>query len=140
MPEYNRVALAVEQLHVAIDLFLKNTSDASAITLAGAADEILARKATRFGQKQTVEIKHEVVSKLLQRIGRSPMPLSDLRREDNAVRNQLKHLNPNDDENFEGHLGSEAIHKIASACNNYERCGLPLTEKMAEFRGWYLSD
>lgn len=140
MPKYNRVALAIEQLHVAIDLFLKNTSEASALTLAGAADEILARKATRLGKKQTVEIKHEVVSKLLQRIGRSSKPLALLRKEENAVRNLLKHLDPDDEENFEGHLGGEAVRKIASACSNYERCGLPLTEKMAEFRGWYLSD
>lgn len=136
----NRVALAIEQLHVAIDLFLTNTSDASALTLAGAADEVLARKTTRFGQPQAVEAKHKVMTKLLQRVGREPQPLSALRTEENTVRNLLKHLDPNEDENFEGNLRAEAIQKISSACNNFERCGLPLTEKMLAFRGWYLSD
>ena len=136
----NRVALAVEQLHVAIDLFLSNTSDAAALTLAGAADEILGQKASRFGQQQAIEFKHAVLTKLLKRSGRAPKPLAELRKEENFVRNLLKHLDPNDDENFEGNIASEALQKISSACNNFERCGLPLTEKMLEFRGWYLSE
>ena len=136
----NRVALAIEQLHVAIDLFLTNTSDASALTLAGAADEVLARKAARFGQPQLVETKHEVTRLLLRRLGRTHKPLADLRRGENAVRNLLKHLDPNDEEDFAGNLGAEAVRTICSACNNFERCGLPLTETMAKFRGWYLSD
>lgn len=81
----NRVALAIEQLHVAIDLFLSNTSDASAITLAGAADEILARKATRFGQPQAVEAKHKVMMMLLQHVAREPHPLAVFRREENTI-------------------------------------------------------
>jgi hypothetical protein len=138
--QHNRVTLAIEQLHVAIDLFLKNTSDASAVTLAGAADEVLARKATRFGQPQAIETKHEVLTLLLKRVGRAPRPLAALRKEENSVRNLLKHLDPNEDENFTSNLGAEAVRRINSACNNYERCGLPVTEKMAEFRGWYLSE
>jgi hypothetical protein len=40
---YNRVDLAAEQLDVALSLFLENQSLVSALTLAGAAEEILGK-------------------------------------------------------------------------------------------------
>ncbi len=138
--KHNRVALAVEQLHVAIDLFLAKTSDASALTLAGAADEVLGRKAKRFGAKQAIETKHEVMTLLLQRSGRTPGSIAELRRQENSVRNALKHLDPDEEEDFEGDLSWESVQKIVSACNNYLQCGLPQTDKMSEFYAWWVSD
>jgi len=50
MPQYtfDRLQLAVEQLDVAIELFRSGRSDVAALTLAGAAEEILGKMLTRI--------------------------------------------------------------------------------------------
>ena len=138
--QHNRVALAVEQLHVAIDLFLSNRSTASALTLAGAAEEVLGRKAERFGEKKAMTAQHEIVAKLLVRAKREVPSFKDYAKECNDARNAVKHMDPDAEEDFQADLTSEAVAKIGAACNNYERCGLPLTDKMLEFHGWYHSE
>lgn len=135
----SRVALAVEQLHVAIDLFLTGRSHASALTLAGAAEVVLAQQAERFGSKPSLERQYEVLVKLLSNAKHRVPDRKVFFNERNALRNQLKHFDPKDPEWLEGSITQGAIHMLGRACNNYELCGLPPTEKMQEFYGWYYS-
>lgn len=136
-PKHNRVALAVEQLHVAIDLLLSDRSAVSALTLAGAAEEVLGRKANRFGAKQAIDRSHEITAMLTARSGRTAPSLKAYRAHKNEVRNLVKHLDSTEDEDFEADLVNEAIAKVGAACVNYANCGLPFTPKMSEFDGWY---
>ena len=138
--QQNRVELAIEQLHIAIDLFLTNRSFVSALTLAGAADEVLGRKAERFGAKKAIAFEHEVIMRLLAKSKRAGTSFETFASARNEARNAVKHMKPTAEEVFVADLAREAVAKIGSACNNYERCGLPLTEKMREFTGWCLND
>ena len=138
--QQNRVELAIEQLHIAIDLFLTGRSFVSALTLAGAADEVLGRKAERFGTKKTISVQYEVITKLLEKLQREAPTFKEFAKERNETRNAVKHMAPDAEEFFIANLASEAVAKIGSACNNYENCGLPLTDKMREFTGWYLGE
>jgi hypothetical protein len=50
-----RVDLAIEQLDVALELFLSDRSDVSALTLAGAAEEILGRALALQGKLAAID-------------------------------------------------------------------------------------
>lgn len=133
----SRVGLAVEQLHVAIDLFLTDRSHAAALTLAGAAEVILAQLAERFGERPTLDRQYEVVATLLT-ASKHPAPSKkEFFKQRNALRNQLKHFDALDSEWLEGNCTQGAIQMLGRACNNYELCGLPPTEPMMSFYGWY---
>ena len=54
---YNRLSLAQEQLDVALSLFLEGRSHASAITLAGAAEEVIGKELTRQGGQPVLDWK-----------------------------------------------------------------------------------
>jgi hypothetical protein len=137
---HNRVQLAVEQLHVAIDLFLSKRSFVSALTLAGAAEEILGRKAERLGKEKVISTQHKIISNLLDRSNRKMQSFKEYAKSKNVARNKVKHFDPESDEDFCMNIEREAIAKIGNACKNYERCGMPFTEKILEFNGWHLSE
>lgn len=134
-----RVALAIEQLHMAIDLFLTNRSHASALTLGGAAEVVLAQQAERFGATPTLENQYKIIAKLLAKNNRRIPPIQAFFKECNTLRNQLKHFDREDTEWLDGSVTQGAVQMIGRACNNYELCGLPPTEQMQEFYDWYYS-
>ena len=58
--QHNQIALAAEQLDVAIQLFLDERSDISALTLAGAAEEILGNAAKLAGGENALQRAYKV--------------------------------------------------------------------------------
>ena len=63
---YNKVDLAREQLDDAISLFRKKKF-VSALTLAGAAEDILGKALSHRGQQNSLELKYETVEQLTMR-------------------------------------------------------------------------
>ena len=52
---YSRINLAIEQLEVALDLFLRKRSYVASLTLAGAAEEILGKALSLQGKRTILE-------------------------------------------------------------------------------------
>lgn len=59
---HRRIDLAQEQLDVALELFLSKRSLVSALTLAGAAEEIFSKALKFRGKKTALEYEHSVVA------------------------------------------------------------------------------
>jgi hypothetical protein len=128
-----RVDLAIEQLDVALELFLKDRSVASALTLAGAAEEILGRALKLKGHGSVIEVWYDAVD------DRWGVKWKEYINTMNAARNGLKHLNSEKDFEVSFDPFWEAVFMLLRACSNYERLGHQKTDRMWEFEEWYHS-
>lgn len=93
MPEkvYEQIALAVEQLDVAVDLFLSCRSDVAALTLAGAAEEILGVALNKRGLGNALQMDHAFEA-VWSPFGKAPDGWKSYRDAENYARNAAKHL------------------------------------------------
>jgi hypothetical protein len=111
----SKLDIAVKQLETAIDLFVDREDYISAITLAGAAEEILGVLVRRKGKAPAVD---ELCSSLISKY----MPTSDLKyiRNEylNKIRNSLKHASSAEEDEIEIEVDPEAISMIARALSN----------------------
>jgi hypothetical protein len=89
---YSRIALAIEQLDTALSLFLEYDSYASAITLAGVAEEVLGRELTGRGCKPVLEWKFDQTALVYSQLFKAPLIKKDFVRTENKVRDALKHF------------------------------------------------
>ena len=134
------IDLAIEQLEVSIDLFISGRSYASAITLAGAAEEILGCYAKRQGES-CVDIMYRIHEKTLtkQNINYNK-PKAKFIKPYNNTKNRLKHLDKNDDVYVNFDLQWYATHIITRACANYKLCKLPENKSINCFNQWCAKD
>lgn len=97
LPTYSKLELAVHQLDRAIKLLLDDNDPISAITLAGAAEEILGKLVNEAGGTNSLE---EFIDECM-RIGEYVANDGAIRKEfanmQNYHRNQLKHLSDGSD-------------------------------------------
>lgn len=137
---YQRTNIAKEQLEVAIELFLARRSFVSALTLAGAAEEILGKALTQRGKETTLEHEHSVVAPFTELIRKQPYSRKDFVAEKNRVRNAAKHLEVEGKATFCADLEDEALWMIVRAIDNYRRLGCEPTALMEEFDNWFYAN
>lgn len=121
------------QLNRAIRLFLGERDFVSALTLAGAAEEILGSLLTKAGQKnalqETVEASIAMEKLLLRNNGSKPKDVRDIA---NYFRNRLKHHNDNEPLGFSADY--YAADMIDRAAQNYFKLTAWETPEMIQFK------
>ena len=144
-PIHSRVDLACEQLDVAIDLFFSEKSNVSALTLAGAAEEILGTELKNRCMKSTLAARYSVLCRLLQERKRQPPTWPEFIENENYARNAAKHIADKSkkgmkyDEFLRGDLRLTATHMLLRASNNARMLGLPRSSQVQDLEGWYLA-
>ena len=131
---YDRVDLATQQLNVAISLFLKRKSFVAALTLAGAAEEILGEALSQRGQQNSLELKYEVMEPIL--IMRHQTK-EDFIEDENRALIAVTHMASASDQSVTLDLEEAAYSMIDRACDNYDLLGLPRTATMRAFDNWF---
>ena len=142
---YTKLDLATKQLDDAISLFLKRHY-VSALTLAGAADEILSKALSHRDQQDALEWKREALEprhtwlhgRSLSRaeLCRLGLQVPNIREENNtfiSVTRTESASEPSDTLDLE----EAALWTIVRACDNSDRLGLPRTARMLEFENWF---
>jgi len=89
--QHNQIALAAEQLDVAIQLFLDERSDVSALTLAGAAEEILGNAVKLAGGENAIKRAYEVSALTHRYLHDKELKWQDFADKENCARNAAKH-------------------------------------------------
>ena len=133
---YSRLDLAKEQLEVAIFLFLELKSYASALTLAGAAEEVIGAELNRRGQQHVLDWKYENVSDIHKRLHGEDLLRKTFIAEENYVRDALKHFDRTEEPNISCDLQNVSLWMIVRACENANRVGLMIT-RLDEFNNWF---
>lgn len=139
MPEktYQRVDLAKEQLENALELFLKRGSFVSALTLAGAAEEILGKALSQRGEKTTFQHEYPLIRPVEEVFRNEPFSWKEFVEKKNLARNAAKHMKDATVSIVTADLADEALWMIVRACDNHARLGLQETPLMKEFEDWF---
>lgn len=135
---HNKIDLAVEQLEVALDLFLSGKSYVSALTLAGAAEEILGKALKVEGIENSLQEQYRLYHREGLAWINTPQTWSGFTTQGkNKVRNSVKHLSGEDDFSFYADIQDEAVWMLVRATANFQRLGFSPTELMHDFDGWF---
>lgn len=135
--EISKVDIATSQLNTAIQLYIEKTDIISAVTLAGAAEEILGKLITTQGKTSAFE---ETLNRLceMHKSAFEEKPdrkiYADLR---NGTRNEFKHLCSG--KSLEINLDREASQLINRAINNYQKLFPGFYPRFKEFEQEWLS-
>lgn len=137
-PTHNKVNLAIEQLEVALSLFLEGKSYVSALTLAGAAEEILGMAVQIEGIENSLQESYRIYcASDLSWINPTKTWGEFTTKGKNKVRNAVKHVSDASDLTFQADIKDEALWLLVRAIDNYNRLGFSSTELMHEFNGWF---
>ena len=134
---HDRIDLACEQLDCALELFLSQRSYVSALTLAGASEEILGKALCQIGSATTLVATFRLVEPTQTLISGRSYTSKEFQNEKNRVRNAVKHMRDSSELTIVADLEAEALWMIVRACDNYQRLDFPETERMAEFEEWF---
>jgi hypothetical protein len=134
--KYNRLALALEQLDVALSLFLDRQSYACAITLAGAAEEVFGKEVSRRGHESVLDWEFGEMAVLHKWMHGKELPRKTFVAEKNLVRNALKHLNESDTIDVVADLRAAACWMLVRACENAKNLELRVA-RFEEFNEWF---
>jgi hypothetical protein len=132
---HNKVDLATQQLDEAIGLFLEGQF-VSALRLAGAADEILAKALSDSGKQNFLDWKYEEVEPFHTILHRPPLSKEDFIRGENRALSAVTHASASNSP-VTLDLEEAAYSMIVRACHNYDLLGLPRTAKMHKFDNWF---
>jgi hypothetical protein len=133
MTDRDKVDLAREQLDDAISLFLEGQFD-SALTLAGAAAEILGRELSERGEQDFLDFKYETLEPLYTVLHAGPLSKEAFIRDENRA---LIAVTSASEPSVTFDLEDAALWMIVRACFNSDRLGLPRTARMLEFQAWF---
>lgn len=128
----HKLIIAFVQLETAIQLFLRDKNYLCAITLAGAAEEILGKYAETVGDETAYSI---LTTGLVQGFNGRFSKDEVGRKFINFHRNELKHFNCTEHEMIEINPQSEAIYMIIRATCNIASLGI-ISENIEEFDAW----
>jgi hypothetical protein len=134
---YNKLDLATEQLDVALWFFLKRKRLASALLLAGAADEILSQAVSHRGEQNSLDRRYEVLELLYSILDGRPLSREDFIRDENRALTAVTHMESASDWSVTLDLEDAAYSMIVRACHNYDLLGLRRTANMREFEDWF---
>jgi hypothetical protein len=133
---YDRLSLAQEQLETALHLLLDLKSYSSAITLAGAAEEIFGKAITATGGKPALEYSYDSISEFHPAVHKSPLDKRQYIAEENTARNALKHLQAKDGPTVTLDLEVAACWMLVRALKNGQALGLEF-DRYQEFDSWF---
>lgn len=125
----HKIKVAQAQVETAIDLFLSDKDFISALTLAGAAEEILGRLLQRKGEKNMLENLHG----WYQETTGQKISFGEFAKKANFTRNTLKHANAEVELDV---FRWEAVQMIMRALFNYNQMVGKPTDKMLVFNTW----
>jgi biopolymer transport protein ExbB/TolQ len=114
-----KLEIAEVQLFHSVELYLTGDRLVSAITLAGAAEEILGKLVKRKGSANALDEKVETLCKMFEFVFKEPADpkkFSELR---NNARNELKHIG--NSEAIELNMEDEAVKLLNRAIKNYKK-------------------
>ena len=139
MPErsYQKTDLAREQLEVALGLFLDKVSYVAALTLAGAAEEILGKALSHKGDKNVLKKEYDIVGPIRQLMDGKKLTWASFMGEKNRARNSVKHMDRDSESTLAADLEDETLWMLVRACDNYRHLGLDPTDKIIEFDEWF---
>lgn len=129
--------MATEQLRTAVRLFLDGTSIVSALTLAGAAEEMLGQEAKRRKGTNAIEERYDLERKFLEVLYRRPIEQKKHRDELNYPRNAVKHFREANESNVFVDLDEAVIWMIVRAFANHKLLELPVLDVEMEFQDWF---
>lgn len=124
---YQRVDLAVEQLDTALMLFLDLHRFAAALTLAGAAEEVLGKELNRLDWQAAIGRRLS---------GHTASDRKERLNNENRVRNALKHYDAKDEPQITADLQEAARWMLERACENAHKLELHVP-RADEFGAWY---
>jgi hypothetical protein len=133
---YLRVDLAKHQLEVALALFLDDRSFASAITLAGAAEETFGKELGRRGNQSALERKFSHMKVFHELLHRKKFERKVFFEEENRIRNDLKHFGENDTPTLTVDLEDAACSMLVRACENAKELKLEIV-RFSDFDNWF---
>ncbi len=133
---YSRINLAKEQLEVALALFLDHQRFASAITLAGAAEEIFGKELIRRGNQSALEWKLDHMRVSHEILYRKKLQPKVFVADENRIRNALKHFGENDTPTFSANLEDAACWMLVRACENSKRLEIEIA-RFSDFDNWF---
>lgn len=135
--EHVRIDLAVEQLEIALRLFLNKESFVSALTLAGASEEILGKQLSFQSIETTLSSEFIAIKPVRNLFGKEEFLWRNFIDERNRVRNAAKHMSDESHATVFANIEDEALWMIVRACDNYNRLGLTPISAMADFDIWF---
>lgn len=131
----SKVEFARLQLDTAIDLFLEDKDFVSALTLAGAGEEITGKLLERKGEKNLLQKLHA----WFQETTGETIKYGEFARRANQARNALKHTNNEEEDQLKIYRW-ETVQMIMRAMTNYrELVGEP-SDKMKIMAGWIIKN
>ncbi len=133
---YLRVDLAKEQLEVALSLFLEKQSYAAAITLAGAAEEILGKELVRQKKQPVLEWKFTQMVVFHKLLHGEDLKSKKFFAEENRIRNDLKHFDENENSTLTTDLEDAACWMLVRACENAQRLEIEIA-RFRDFDNWF---
>ncbi len=139
MPEqtYKRIDLAKEQLEIALEMFLLRRSFISALTLAGAAEEIFGQALIQCGEKTTLQNEYPLIEPVENLFRKEPYKWSEFTEGKNRVRNAAKHMKDASQTMVTADMEDEALWMIVRTLDNHTRLGFKPTPQMHEFEDWF---
>jgi len=125
---------ALEQLNDAVELFLDKQSYASAVTLAGAAEEIFGKALGHQGKENVLAWQWDMAHKMAALFDEERKSKKKFGDEQNLARNYLKHFFPKDDQTYD--MEDAATKMIIRAQENASRLNLEV-KRIGEFEAWF---
>jgi hypothetical protein len=130
---YYREDLARQHLDTALTLFAEGNDFGSAITLAGAADEVFGKFLTAEGKENSLEALKCAVAAIHLKLYGEPTPPKHIADRANMAKNSLKHWDVGDAKLVKFDLRQEAIDMLSRAIDNYWLLKEDLTPAMEKF-------
>jgi hypothetical protein len=134
--EHDRLDLATEQLEVAVELFLSKRSFVSALTLAGAAEEVLGKALNHKGQKNWRQKEFDLVA-LPERASGRQYDWKKFIEETNKTRNAAKHFRHSQESIIASDTENDSLQMIVRAILNYRDLDLPRKTFIQTFHTWF---
>ena len=135
----SRIDFAREQLEVSIELFLSARSFASALTLAGAAEEIFGKLLVLKEQSNSLVDEWKTNEELEPFFSGKNINFKFFRYGKNKSKNALKHLDSLLDENqgITDEIEEDSLKMIIRAYDNFVRLGYEKTNVIFDFEDWF---
>lgn len=129
-----RIDLALSQLETALRLFEEGREYASAITLAGAADEVFGKFLAATGRETSLESLKRAVGEIHMNLYGEVTPPKQIADRANRAKNSLKHWDHGDPEIVKLDLQVEARDLLHRAIDNYWALETKLSPAMEAFQ------
>ena len=133
---YNRLLLAKGQLNTALDLFLDNKNYSSAITLAGAAEEIFGNALILGGGKSALDSSYESMTEFHTMLYGTDLNKKMYISKENLARDALKHLQNDKGPTITVDIEEAACWMLVRAIQNGKKLGFEF-ERFHDFDNWF---